>query len=68
MLAHAVLAWCGVRTTGLTTGQLQDNYRTTTGQLQDTVLQPSLPSGHASGHWPAPPCHFRDPPLMTVQK
>ena len=33
---------------------VQDNYRTTIGQLQDTVLQSSLPSGHASGHCPAP--------------
>ena len=42
MLAHAVLVWCGVRATGLTTGQPttgqdrhQDKYRTSTGQLQD---------------------------------
>ena len=51
-----------------TTGQVvQGNYRTTIGQLQDTVLQSSLPSGHASGHCPAPLCrpcrsicgHFR---------
>ena len=41
MLAHAVLVlWCGVRATGLTTGQpttgqVQDKYRTSAGQLQD---------------------------------
>ena len=45
MLAHAVLVWCGVGATGLTTGQpttgqvqdkcAQDKCRTTTGQLQD---------------------------------
>ena len=35
LLAHVVLVWCGVRATGLTTGQVQDKYRTSAGQLQD---------------------------------
>ena len=35
MLAHAVLVWCGVRATELTTGQVQDKCRTSTGQVQD---------------------------------
>ena len=65
LLAHVVLVWCGVRATGLTTGQaqdkyrtsvgqVQDKYRTSIGQLQDTALQSSLSLGHASGHCPAP--------------
>ena len=56
MLAHAVLVWCGVRATGLTTGQpttgqvqvkcrtsagqVQDNYRTTTGHC--STVKPAL--------------------------
>ena len=44
MLAHAVLVWCGVRATGLTTGQqttgqVKDKCRTSTGQVQDNYVQ-----------------------------
>ena len=33
LLAHVVLVWCGVRTTGLTIGQAQGKHRTSTGQV-----------------------------------
>ena len=69
MLAHAVLVWRGVRATGLTigqptTGQVQDKYRTSTGQLQ---LQDNYRTN--AGHCPTVKPALRTlscPPLMVT--
>ena len=56
LLAHAVLVWCGVRATGLTTGQVQDKCRTTTGRLQDNYR---TTTGHCPTAKPAPRTRLR---------
>ena len=76
LLAHVVLVWCGLRATGLTTGQVQDKctagqvqdkYRTSVGQIQDKYrtsigqLQDTvLQSSLSSGHASG---HCPTPPL-----